>query len=195
MKKRIMNNLERENSILELDENRENNTHGAVSVYLFNSERTHILLLFHRKLQAWLPPGGHMDNDLPQDAVVREVFEETGIDELSFINLDSGKLQIDSEDQQQLNIDEVINPVNLQIARPFAVVQENIPASRKEGEHIHIDCVYVGQIKNSNTKVTINLRESEDKQWFPLIIDEIANLETFPNIKAILRRLCTLMDL
>jgi 8-oxo-dGTP pyrophosphatase MutT (NUDIX family) len=35
---------------------------------------------FHRKLGRWLPPGGHIeDNELPDDAAVREVLEETGV--------------------------------------------------------------------------------------------------------------------
>jgi 8-oxo-dGTP pyrophosphatase MutT (NUDIX family) len=39
-----------------------------------------VLLLFHAKLAMWLPPGGHVDpNELPDDAAVREVLEETGI--------------------------------------------------------------------------------------------------------------------
>jgi len=39
-----------------------------------------VLLLFHGKLAMWLPPGGHVDpNELPDDAAVREVLEETGV--------------------------------------------------------------------------------------------------------------------
>ena len=40
-----------------------------------------VLLLYHRKLRKWLPPGGHIEpNELPDEAAVREVKEETGID-------------------------------------------------------------------------------------------------------------------
>ncbi len=39
-----------------------------------------VLLLFHRKLQMWLPPGGHIEpHELPDEAAVREVLEETNI--------------------------------------------------------------------------------------------------------------------
>jgi 8-oxo-dGTP pyrophosphatase MutT (NUDIX family) len=42
-----------------------------------------ILLLFHRKLQRWLQPGGHADGDANLAAVaLREATEETGIDGL-----------------------------------------------------------------------------------------------------------------
>jgi 8-oxo-dGTP pyrophosphatase MutT (NUDIX family) len=36
--------------------------------------------VYHRKLAMWLPPGGHIEPDeLPDDAAVREVREETGV--------------------------------------------------------------------------------------------------------------------
>jgi len=38
------------------------------------------LLHKHRKLGRWFPPGGHVEpNELPDDAAVREVLEETGV--------------------------------------------------------------------------------------------------------------------
>jgi 8-oxo-dGTP diphosphatase len=40
----------------------------------------HILLVHHRRIQAWLPPGGHIgDMEMPHEAAVRETFEETGV--------------------------------------------------------------------------------------------------------------------
>lgn len=39
-----------------------------------------VLLHRHRKLNRWLPPGGHIEpNEIPDLAAVREVFEETGV--------------------------------------------------------------------------------------------------------------------
>jgi 8-oxo-dGTP pyrophosphatase MutT (NUDIX family) len=39
-----------------------------------------VLLHPHRKLGLWLPPGGHIDaNELPDEAAVREVHEESGV--------------------------------------------------------------------------------------------------------------------
>lgn len=41
----------------------------------------HVLLVHHKRIGAWLPPGGHIDDgELPHEAAAREVFEETGIE-------------------------------------------------------------------------------------------------------------------
>src|SRR5438132_11266365 len=52
--------------------------HFTVAVFVVHAGR--VLLHFHRKLGKWLPPGGHIEDDeLPDEAAVREVLEETGI--------------------------------------------------------------------------------------------------------------------
>lgn len=39
-----------------------------------------VLLHRHKKLGHWFPPGGHVEpNELPDDAAVREVLEESGV--------------------------------------------------------------------------------------------------------------------
>jgi ADP-ribose pyrophosphatase YjhB (NUDIX family) len=50
----------------------------TVAVFVVQDDR--VLLHFHRKLGMWLPPGGHIEpNELPDDAAIREVWEETGV--------------------------------------------------------------------------------------------------------------------
>jgi len=52
--------------------------HFTVAVLVVHAGR--VLLHYHRKLGRWLPPGGHIeDNELPDDAALREVLEETGV--------------------------------------------------------------------------------------------------------------------
>ncbi len=56
--------------------------HFTASAFVLNPARTHLLLIFHQKLELWLQPGGHID---PADesvvmAALREVREETGLE-------------------------------------------------------------------------------------------------------------------
>jgi 8-oxo-dGTP pyrophosphatase MutT (NUDIX family) len=50
----------------------------CVAVFVVHDGR--VLLHYHKKLGRWLPPGGHIEPDeLPDEAAVREVWEETGV--------------------------------------------------------------------------------------------------------------------
>ncbi|MGI8485144.1 MAG: NUDIX hydrolase [Thermomicrobiales bacterium] len=50
------------------------------TIAVFVVHNGHLILHIHQKLQRWLPPGGHIEpNELPDDAAIREVLEETGI--------------------------------------------------------------------------------------------------------------------
>ena len=53
----------------------------TVAAYLFRPDTKQLLLIHNRKLNKWLPPGGHIDpNETPDIAVKREVNEETGLE-------------------------------------------------------------------------------------------------------------------
>lgn len=59
----------------------------VVAGYIINKNR--VLLIQHKKLDLWLPVGGHIEKDeTPDDALLREIKEEIGIDVeiLNYIN-------------------------------------------------------------------------------------------------------------
>ncbi|MCL6647555.1 MAG: NUDIX domain-containing protein [Chloroflexi bacterium] len=52
--------------------------HWTVSVYVVSGER--VALHYHARLALWLPAGGHIEpGELPDEAALREVAEETGL--------------------------------------------------------------------------------------------------------------------
>ena len=54
--------------------------HLTASAWIVDAGRRHALLLHHGKLDRWLQPGGHIENDVTLlDAALREAREETGL--------------------------------------------------------------------------------------------------------------------
>ena len=92
--------------------------HFTVAVFVVREGK--VLLHRHRKLEMWLPPGGHIEKDeLPDEAAVREVWEETGV-----------AVELVGERRE-----DVSDPV--QLYRPAGVQLENIGPG-----HQHIDLIY-----------------------------------------------------
>ncbi len=84
------------------------------------------LLLWHNKLGMWLYPGGHVDADeTPDDAVLREVREETGL-----------TVAFDAEPAAGFATETVAV-----LHRPAIVFDEQIGSG--DGMHRHIDLVYL----------------------------------------------------
>ncbi len=130
----------------------------CVTVYIFNPEGSQTLLMNHRKLGKWVPPGGKIDpNEIPDVAAIREVKEETGLD-----------VKLIGE----------IAPVPGGYIRPFGVqLNEVIPGAKE-----HIDLIYIA-IPIGNAKLQVSEREAADLKWFT--IDETQNheLNTFPSVR------------
>ena len=54
--------------------------HFCASAYIIDPNTKKILLVKHKKYGKWVQPGGHIEhNEFPEEAAVREVFEETGL--------------------------------------------------------------------------------------------------------------------
>ena len=106
---------------------REHGRHFTVAVFVVRDGK--VLLHWHRKLGMWLPPGGHIERDeLPDEAAVREVREETGV-EVELV----GERREDVEDPVQLH-------------RPAGVQLEDIGPG-----HQHIDLIYFACPKGSTS--------------------------------------------
>ena len=84
-----------------------------------------VLLHKHKKLGRWFPPGGHVEpNELPDDAAVREVLEESGVP-VALI----GERALPLAEPRQL-------------IRPRGVQLETIALENGTPSHEHIDLIY-----------------------------------------------------
>lgn len=123
--------------------------HFNVTVYVVNDEGK-FLFIRHKKLQKWLPPGGHIDeNEIPDIAALREVKEETGLN----VELQGERF-----------------PRKSDCVRPYGI-QRNII---KEGQHEHMDLIYLAKPINEE-KLVLNEEETEGINWYS--IDEILKPE------------------
>ncbi|HET8524527.1 MAG TPA: NUDIX domain-containing protein [Thermomicrobiales bacterium] len=93
------------------------------TVAVFVVDQARVLLHWHRKLGRWLPPGGHIEpHELPDEAAVREVHEETGA--VVQLRVDYG-------------IDHHAPGEPRQLCRPAGIQLEDIAPG-----HQHIDLIY-----------------------------------------------------
>jgi 8-oxo-dGTP pyrophosphatase MutT (NUDIX family) len=96
--------------------------HFTATAFVVDGSRT--LLHWHRRLQQWMPPGGHIElNEDPVQAVLREVHEETGI--TAEVIPTTAALSFDYPEQL---------PV------PYTILVEDIPGPGEP--HRHIDMIY-----------------------------------------------------
>ncbi len=129
---------------------------------IFNASKDEVLLIKHKKLGVWLPPGGHIEaGEFPYEAAVREAKEETGLD----IELLGSRAFNYSGDEAATLI------------KPFATIYENVPY--KAEKHIHFDMVYLATPKSG--EVSLNRDESDEIGWFNS--DAVKGMNTFENVR------------
>jgi 8-oxo-dGTP pyrophosphatase MutT (NUDIX family) len=148
--------------------------HFTATAFIIDS-RKRTLLLWHKRLQRWMPPGGHVDEDeTPEETARRECKEETGLD-VEIVGEEQPDLFAANRDEGRL------------LEKPYAFLLENIPASeeRNEPAHQHMDFVYVARPLDERQVVTLAEAEGREVRWFSR--DEIAALdertEIFANVK------------
>lgn len=128
--------------------------HFNVTTYVFDPLAKKFLLIKHKKLGKWLSPGGHIDeNERPDAAALREVFEETGLE----VHLEGERL-----------------PRKTDIPRPFAIQLNVIDVDK----HEHMDMIFLA-VPLGNQQERFNEEESTGIQWFTLEEIEEETFETF----------------
>jgi 8-oxo-dGTP pyrophosphatase MutT (NUDIX family) len=151
--------------------------HFTATAFVVDSKRR-TLLLWHKRLRRWMPPGGHVDeNETPEETARRECKEETGLD-----------VEIVGESQEDLftrNREE-----GSMLKKPIALLLEHIPESVERGEpaHLHMDFLYLARPLDEGQVLSLAEEEGSQLRWFKS--DEIALLdeqtEIFANVKTYL---------
>ncbi len=110
----------------------------------FVLHRGRVLLLFHPKIGLWLPPGGHVEHgELPDDAAVREVREETGV-------------QCQLVGERGVNVaypDQLIRPCGIQVEKIRPGVE-------------HIDLVYFAVAEGADARIAPEHAAQDRAGWY-----------------------------
>ncbi len=127
-----------------------------------------VLLVHHKKFDRWMCPGGHIEPDeLPDEAVLREVMEETGL-RVRF--LPNGEMCDIADDHADV------------LHTPFCMLEELVAPG-----HYHIDLVYRCMAEENQNAPQLNEREASDIRWFDCT--EIARWDeakTFANVRRVI---------
>ena len=116
-------------------------TENVASIYLLSRDNR-LLLIWHKKYDVWMPPGGHCENNEETwHCAERELFEETGI---------SIKLPINR-----------ISDTVMSIPCPFAIQKEELTV-----DHYHRDYLYFARIDRFCGDIRVVTEENLPYKWF-----------------------------
>lgn len=129
--------------------------HFCASAFVINPNDKKILLVKHHLFDKWVQPGGHIEDDeTPEEAATREIYEETGI---------RTKLIGERFPRE----DDMIRPLGIQ-------------SNLKENGDRYFTIIYAAVPNNPDEDLTIS-EESTGIGWFTR--NELENLPVFPDVK------------
>ena len=115
--------------------------HFTTSIWTVNKERTKTLMVYHKIYDSWSWIGGHADGEEDLAAVaLRELKEETGVENASLVSKDIFSLEILTVDGHEKK-------------------GKYVPS------HLHLNITYLAEA-DENQMLTINEEENKGVKWF-----------------------------
>lgn len=116
----------------------------VVTAYLVHAGK--VLLVYHNALEKWLPVGGHIEpNEDPEEALFREIEEETGLAKSEFKVVGN-------------------TPEAMSATSKFLLSPRYLDIHRISDTHRHVSMVYFIEAKTD--KVTLAENEHRAMHWF-----------------------------
>ncbi|HEX7651298.1 MAG TPA: NUDIX domain-containing protein [Candidatus Paceibacterota bacterium] len=129
----------------------------TASVYIVHDNA--VFLHLHTKTGKWLPVGGHIELDEdPNEAVVREAKEESGLD-VELIGPHSESAE--NDDERDLIPPRFMNRHHFRVGEP----------------HEHVDLVYFGRAQGRD----VRMEEETDYKWFSR--DDLERADLLPKVR------------
>jgi 8-oxo-dGTP pyrophosphatase MutT (NUDIX family) len=135
--------------------------HFTASGFVVSPDGRSLLLIFHKKLERWLQPGGHFElgDEDHLAAARREVAEEVGLSEL-----------------------EVLAPL-------YDLDVHAIPANAKEGEHLHFDLRVLFRSKSTRVEATSEVLAARYFSLEELTAGGVSSVGSDESVARVARRL------
>ena len=126
--------------------------HFTASAWVVNKERTKVLMIYHNIYKSWAWTGGHADGESDLLSVaVREVKEETGVENVKVLDDDIFSLEI-------------------------VCVNGHIKRGKYVSSHVHLNVTYLLEVDENET---LRIKEDENSgvKWVPIDEVEVSSSE------------------
>lgn len=125
----------------------------CASAYTIDFKNKKVLLMFNKKLNKWLQPGGHIEyNEIPTETAIRETKEETGID------IEIVGTTFDDENYEPIATKRYQNSVGDMIDIQYLAIPKNIDLNTKEkNKVIWLDLNKLKDFENLDKEIKIKI--------------------------------------